>query len=148
MKHKKCTVCGSVKPTSSFYKNKHTKSGCCSECKLCTKARRKIYVNTHPEQIELHRKKWLLANPDYRPTPEQNKRSFKRWYSDPINKLLHAERRKPIADAIAREEKRLKKYLKEGRNSIMVEKKKKKIKDLISEKARRQRLIKKSGKKV
>ena len=42
MTTKPCTMCGVVKPLGDFYRDRRKRDGLYSECKTCTKARRRL----------------------------------------------------------------------------------------------------------
>jgi hypothetical protein len=42
---KKCSFCGDIKPVSEFFKSKSSKDGYQYVCKVCSRERRKLYIN-------------------------------------------------------------------------------------------------------
>ena len=76
---KRCSKCKKEKPVTEFSKNNFSIDGLCFWCKECSRE---------------NCKQWRLDHPNYKLDPEKNKASFKKWYSNPENRKLHALRRK------------------------------------------------------
>ena len=55
---KKCSKCGEWKPFSEFHKNKNTKDGLRSQCKICSKE----YYENNKDQIKEKNKKYYENN--------------------------------------------------------------------------------------
>ena len=69
---KKCSICGELKPFSEFSKNKRSKDGLQSQCKIC----RKEYYENNKEKILEYQKEYRENN------KEQLKEYHKKYYKN------------------------------------------------------------------
>ena len=93
---KKCAVCGTLKPTTNFYKND---SYIHRVCKECEEARRRERRKANPEVFRERDKKWRHNNPDkvaahsrrYREKHgEKHAKAKQRWnQADPKRRKAH-----------------------------------------------------------
>jgi len=64
LQSKVCSQCKEVKTLNGFSKNKTTKNGCQSECKVCVKERNAKYYEANPEKFRAWSSKRRAANPE------------------------------------------------------------------------------------
>jgi|688.fasta_scaffold201720_5 hypothetical protein len=62
MENKVCSKCGEEKPKDEFRKNKNTKNGLRTECKVCSTIMNKNYYQNNKEKIKKTNKNWLDNN--------------------------------------------------------------------------------------
>ena len=92
-----CTKCKIEKSAEEFYIAKNTKSGRQGACISCSRAKNKVWRETHPEQKKASDKVWLEAN------IEKKKATDAAWYSRNAEDIC----RKKRADLKENPEKRL-----------------------------------------
>jgi 5-methylcytosine-specific restriction endonuclease McrA len=84
---KACTKCGEVKPEDGFYKDKRTKDGLYSQCKVC-------FRKTDRASYRKHREKRLETSRRYREeNPEKVRAADNRWRANNPEKVAVIRRR-------------------------------------------------------
>ena len=72
---KRCTVCGEEKPLSAFYRNRASRDGRQSHCRVCHRERCRAWHATHRERSR-------EINAQYRAGHrEQERERARRWYA-------------------------------------------------------------------
>lgn len=79
---KRCACCGEEKPVGSFHKNKTSKDGLFSYCKVCTNKRNSQWKKNNPSKVSLSNKDWRAKN------PEKSKAIRKAWRDKNISYVL------------------------------------------------------------
>ena len=62
--NKICSQCKTEKPHTEFFKNKTSKDGLRSNCKVCTTKATKVYYEANKEKIHKQMRAYQKANPD------------------------------------------------------------------------------------
>lgn len=86
---KNCKRCNKIKPTSSFNKNKRTKTGLCFYCKDCVREFNKKYAPLYKHKQKEYQKRFYILNKE-----KVNKESNERWRNERIICLSYYSKNK------------------------------------------------------
>lgn len=103
MTTKVCTKCGIDKNLEEFYKDKATKTGRDSDCKICANSKTKKYRKVNPEKVKIIEVRSYLKNKEkatkrssdnYRLNPEKSNEMNRKWRKDNPQKASAIGKRK------------------------------------------------------